>query len=100
MQTTNPTLGSGHTAVEQLDNAGFKGNIVTGRRYPVVDIEQGVVMGLGVFRAAPGYALRGGRWPNDLLLVEFFKVEKGTIKEIHVVMNEFPTGSSDGWSAP
>lgn len=54
--------------------------VVAARRYPIVDEEQQVVMGLGVF-------IRHPNSPNRRLgLSEFFYIEGGRIAEVHAAM--------------
>jgi hypothetical protein len=54
--------------------------LVTARRYPIVDEQQQVVMGFGVF-------IRNPDSPNRRLgLSEFFYIEDGLIAEVHAAM--------------
>ena len=53
---------------------------VTARRYPIVDEEAGVVLGLGVFERKPGVAMRRN------MLSEWFVIEQGKIRWIYSSM--------------
>jgi hypothetical protein len=53
---------------------------VTARRYPIVDDEAGVVLGLGLFERKPGVAMRRN------LLSEWFYIEQGKIRSIYASM--------------
>jgi hypothetical protein len=53
---------------------------VTARRYPIVDEEVGVVLGLGLFERKPGVAMRRN------LLSEWFYIEQGKIRSIYASM--------------
>jgi hypothetical protein len=53
---------------------------VTARRYPIVDEEAGVVLGLALFARKPGVAMRRN------LLAEWFYIEQGKIRSIYASM--------------
>ena len=53
---------------------------VTARRYPIVDEEAGVVLGLGLFERKPGVAMRRN------LFSEWFVIEQGKIRAIYSAM--------------
>ncbi len=53
---------------------------VTARRYPIVDEEAGVVLGLGVFERKPGVAMRRNSFS------EWFVIEQGKIRAIYSAM--------------
>ena len=53
---------------------------VTARRYPIVDEEAGVVLGLGVFERKPGVAMRRNAFS------EWFVIEQGKIRAIYSSM--------------
>jgi L-amino acid N-acyltransferase YncA len=94
VQTTNvPFNGHGPTtAGEQLDKAVFKGVKVMDRRYPVVDEENGTVLGIVTFRGdAPDRK-------TMLLLSEVFKVSGGELREIRAVMLDRPKDAKTGWN--
>jgi hypothetical protein len=63
-------------------NEGAMANIfsVVARRYPIVDEEAGVVLGLGVFLRKPGVAMRRNQFS------EWFYIEQGKIRSIYSSM--------------
>jgi hypothetical protein len=71
------------------------------RRYPVIDVERGLVLGLVLFDH-PG-PVRGpadpARFaaPNSYMIWELFKVSGGLIRHIEAVMAMFPYGMRSGW---
>jgi hypothetical protein len=78
--TTQRTLpGGGQT---DCTSEGAMANIfaVTARRYPIVDEEAGVVLGLVLFERKPGVAMRRN------LLAEWFLIEQGKIRSIFASM--------------
>jgi hypothetical protein len=70
---------------------------VVHRRFPLIDEEAGVVMGVGMFQRPPGQT---GNFAKRLLLTEFFQVEQGKLSGIYAVMKyveaDFP--DSTGWN--
>jgi hypothetical protein len=71
------------------------------RRYPVIDAERGLVLGL-VFFDHPG-PVRGAAAParfaapNSYMIWELFKVSGGQIRHIEAIMAMFPYGMRSGW---
>lgn len=89
-QTTNVQGGNPiirESAITQLDRGMFGRIAVVNRRYPVVDVDNGVVLGIVVFEYP------GSRRPAEIIS-EFFKIEAGSIEEIRAVMVGQPT---TGW---
>lgn len=98
LQTTNVTDNARNerhrwSAAEQLERAAYAGTVVTERRFPLVDTEHGVAVGIAVFRFA------GENGPT-LLLAELFKVTGGQLREIRAVVRGIPKGTGAGWPAP
>lgn len=93
MVTENPVL-ERHTWTPelQLERASYKGNIVTDRRYPLVDLENGIALAVATFR-------REGEHSSTLLLAEIFKVSDDKIREIRAVILDLPNGAGTGWTA-
>ena len=70
------------------------------RRYPIIDVERGVVVASGFFDHAnmfDRYALTDGRemntvlkWPNSITLIEAFKIVDGRISRIEAVFTYVP----------
>jgi hypothetical protein len=79
LTTQRPIQGGGST---DCTSPGAMANIfaVTARRYPIVDDEAGVVLGLGLFQRKPGVAMRRN------LLSEWFFIEQGKIRSIYAAM--------------
>jgi hypothetical protein len=90
-QTTNvPVMGfPAATISEQLEKGFFKGISVGSRRFPVVDTQNGLVLGIGLMSVP-----QGGR----VLLAEMFKVTGGKIREVQAVMVEGPAATRTGWN--
>ena len=79
LTTQRAIQGGGQT---DCTSEGAMANIfaVTARRYPIVDEEAGVVLGLVLFERKPGVAMRRN------LLAEWFYVEQGKIRSIYASM--------------
>lgn len=92
--TSNPVL-ERHTwtPILQLERAQYAGTIVTDRRYPVVDVENGIALAVATFR-------RDGEHTSTLLLAEIFKFTGGKLREIRAVILNLPNGAGTGWTAP
>lgn len=83
---------------------------VNDRRYPIVDVEHGVVVSTILFdipgdqgavdtagvAAGPPAATRA-REPRTLLLTEWFKIDDGKIQHIEAIMHNLPHGAKSGW---
>jgi hypothetical protein len=89
--TENP-LFDRHTLgpAEQLERAFYPGITVANRRFPLVDIEHGIAVGMGAFRREEADS-------TTLLLTEIFKVTNGQIQEIRAVILDLPKDASTGW---
>ena len=71
------------------------------RRYPVIDVERGLVVGL-VFFDHPGPVRNAPvpprfAAPNSYFIWELFKVSGGAIRHIEAIMAMFPYGMRPGW---
>ncbi len=76
---------------------------VRDRRYPLVDVGRGLVVGIVMFDIPGGWYPRPpgeDRYyePRSLLLVEVFHVEDGLIRHIEATMRDVPLGSPTGWN--
>jgi hypothetical protein len=79
------------------------------RRYPIVDIDRGLIWGIGVFDI-PGTNVKDEQLPEgsvqhdlrakprSLLLHEMFKIEDGLIRDIDAFMTNAPLNATHGWS--
>ena len=89
-QTTNVVGGNRiifSDAQSQLDSAMFGRISVVNRRYPVVDTQNGTVLGIVVFEYPQSNR------PSEVIS-EFFKITNGSLREIRAVMVKRP---STGW---
>lgn len=75
----------------QLERASYKGTQVMDRRFPLVDTEHGIALGLATFR-------REGPDTSTLLLAEIFKFTDGKLREIRAVILNLPNGAGTGWT--
>lgn len=80
--TQRPIPGGGAGELSDCTSKGAMANIfaVTARRYPIVDEEAGVVLGLGIFQRKPGVAMRRNQFS------EWFVIEQGKIRAIYSSM--------------
>jgi hypothetical protein len=92
-QTTNvPVMGNpAMSGAEQLDKGIFKGLVIDHRRFPVVDEERGVVVGLMMMHANMNGQMGG------ILIAEMFKIAGNKIHQVQAVMVNVPNNSSPGW---
>jgi hypothetical protein len=78
------------------------------RRYPIIDVERGVVVAMNFFDHAntfDEYKLTDGRtmktllkWPNSLSIMEAFKIVDGQIFTIEAVFDYVPYGMHSPWA--
>jgi hypothetical protein len=93
VQTTNvPVMGSpAMSGSEQLDKGIFKGLVIDHRRFPVVDVEHGVVVGMVLMHANMNGKMGG------ILISEMFKIVAAKIEQVQAVMVNVPNNSDTGW---
>jgi hypothetical protein len=93
VQTTNvPVMGNpAMSGAEQLDKGIFKGLVIDHRRFPVVDEEHGVVVGLIMMHANMNGQM------GAILISEMFKITGRKINQVQAVMVNVPNNSSPGW---
>src|SRR5580658_3108192 len=93
VQTTNvPVMGNpAMSGAEQLDKGIFKGLVIDHRRFPVVDEEHGVVVGLILMHANMNGQMGG------ILISEMFKITGRKINQVQAVMVNVPNNSDTGW---
>jgi hypothetical protein len=94
VQTTNvPVMGNpAMSASEQLGKGIFKGLVIDHRRFPVVDVEHGVVVGLVLM-----HANMNGR-TGAILISEMFKIAGAKIQQVQAVMVNVPANATTGWN--
>ena len=109
VQTTNQSGRASKNCAHSADLLTYIKS-VDDRRYPVVDIEHGIVVSTILFdipgdkpaanapqiSADPQVATRL-REPRTLLLTEWFKIDDGKIQHIEAIMHNLPHGSKSGW---
>jgi hypothetical protein len=93
VQTTNvPVMGNpAMSGAEQLDKGIFKGLVIDHRRFPVVDTERGVVLGMMLMHANMNGQMGG------ILIAEMFKIAGNMIEQVQAVMVNVPNDSDTGW---
>ncbi len=93
LQTTNVPFALFHkpaaTAQQQMDEAWFKGWTVKDRRFPVLDEDHGIVLGLALMQVSPSQAV---------LLAELFKVSDWKIRQVQAVLVGVPHDGPTGWN--
>lgn len=89
-QTTNVSVNGHepHSAAQQFDTGMFKGARIYDRRYPVVDLERGVVLAIVRFGARGGAQPAGATStaPTAPFVAEMFAVNGGKIRAIEAVL--------------
>jgi hypothetical protein len=94
--------GIGMSVRDQVRLLGFPAiERIRDRRYPVIDVERGLVLGQ-VFFDHPGPVRNGPvpqrfAAPNSYFIWELFKVSGGVIRHIEAIMAMFPYGMRPGW---
>jgi len=93
VQTTNvPVMGNpAMSGAQQLDKGIFKGLVIDHRRFPVVDTERGVVLGMMLMHAKQNGQMGG------ILISEMFKIAGNMIEQVQAVMVNVPNDSDTGW---
>jgi hypothetical protein len=93
VQTTNvPVMGNpAMSGAQQLDKGIFKGLVIDHRRFPVVDVEHGVVVGMMLMHANMNGQMGG------ILISEMFKISGAKIRQVQAVMVNVPNDSTTGW---
>lgn len=93
VQTTNvPVMGQpAMSGSEQLQKGIFKGLIIDHRRFPVVDVEHGIVVGLVLMHA------NMNNQKQTILISEMFKIVAAKIQEVQAVMVNVPADATTGW---
>jgi hypothetical protein len=85
------------STAEGFDKGRFIGRNLWDRRYPVVDLQRGVVMSIVRFGLKDGAKSQSAATTNDRLVAEFFAVKAGRIQEIHAVLFNLPDAQPTGW---
>jgi len=108
VQTTNQPGRTSRNCAHSADLLSYIKS-VDDRRYPIVDVEHGVVVSTILFDIPPGQKAEGSAispdpqvaarmlQPRTLLLTEWFKIEDGKTQHIEAIMHNLPHGSKSGW---
>ncbi len=108
--------GVGAASIAQGCEAQFKLGIyrinkrVRERRYPLIDVERGVVVATGFFDHAntfDSYKTTDGKtmrtvlkWPNSITLMEAFKIRDGRIYRVEAIFTYAPYFMHSPWAMP
>ena len=85
------------SAAAGFDQGRFIGRNLWDRRYPVVDLERGIVLSIVRFGLKDGLKSQSTATANDRLVAEFFAVKNGMIQEVHAVLFNLPDVQPTGW---
>jgi len=85
------------SAAAGFDQGRFIGRNLWDRRYPVVDLERGIVLSIVRFGLKDGLKSQSTATANDRLVAEFFAVKNGMIQEVHAVLFNLPDAQPTGW---
>jgi hypothetical protein len=85
------------STAEGFDKGRFVARNLWDRRYPVVDLERGIVLSIVRFGLKDGAKSQSTATANDRLVAEFFAVKSGKIQEIHAVLFNLPDAQPTGW---
>jgi len=116
----NVTANSSDPAASPMQKLGCKAQFDTGfsvivtkvrdRRYPIIDVERGLVYAEVFFDhtgTVASFRMDGKdvevpadfRRPKSFLIGELFKIEKGRIRQIEAVLVDVPYGMESGWAS-
>jgi hypothetical protein len=108
VQTTNQPGRNSRNCAQSADFLTYIKS-VDDRRYPIVDVEHGIVVSTILFDIPGEKEMRtsaqassipqgaGRRQPRTLLLTEWFKIDEGKIQHIEAIMHNLAHGSKSGW---
>src|SRR5690606_23945317 len=86
------------SATQQFDEGMFASRTIYDRRFPVVDVERGVVLSIARMGLDDGFEMPGHWQGGRPLLAEFFAVQAGRIVAVEVVMKSaVPLDQDSGW---
>lgn len=98
LDTPEGVADGGTSAPQQFDTGMFASRTIYDRRFPVVDVERGVILSIARMGLKDGFDMpphwQGGR----PILAEFFAIQNGQIVAVEVVMKStMPLDQSAGW---
>lgn len=86
------------SAPEQFNAGRFANRTIYDRRFPVVDVERGVILSIARMGIEDGHPIPAHWQGGRPLLAEFFAVQAGVIVAVEVVMkSNVPLEQSSGW---
>ena len=87
------------SAPQQFNDGMFKNRTIYERRFPVVDVERGIVLSIARMGLKPGETSTPPHWMGgNPVLGEYFAVQDGKIVAVEVVMNStIPVDRTMGW---
>lgn len=86
------------SAPQQFDEGMFVSRTIYDRRFPVVDLERGVVLSIARMGLDDGHEMPGHWQGGRPLLAEFFAIQAGRIVAVEVVMkSSVPLEQDSGW---
>jgi len=86
------------SATQQFDEGMFASRTIYDRRFPVVDIERGVVLSIARMGLDEGHEMPGHWQGGRPLLAEFFAIQAGRIVAVEVIMkSSVPLEQDSGW---
>ncbi len=98
MGSNTPSGAGGSSAAQQFDTGMFVSRTIYDRRFPVVDVERGVVLSIARMGIEPDYDLPAHWQGGRPVLAEMFAIQKGKITAINVVMKStIPVDQDMGW---
>lgn len=86
------------SAPEQFNAGRFANRTIYDRRFPVVDVERGVILSIARMGIEDGQQLPAHWQGGRPILAEFFAIQSGVIVAVEVVMKStVPLNQSSGW---
>lgn len=86
------------SAPQQFDEGMFASRTIYDRRFPVVDLERGVILSIARMGLDDGHEMPGHWQGGRPLLAEFFAIQSGQIVSVEVVMKSaVPLDQDSGW---
>jgi hypothetical protein len=98
MGGNTPSGAGGSSASQQFDTGVFVSRTIYDRRFPVVDVERGLVLSIARMGLEEGYDMPAHWQGGRPVLAEIFAIQDGKITAINVVMKStIPLEQSMGW---
>jgi len=91
--------GSFRPIAQGFEEGRYLGRNLWDRRYPVVDVERGIVLSIVRFGIKSGMESTNVATSNNRLVGEFFQVNSGKIQEIQAVLTNIEDSDPSVWQA-